>query len=59
MEISKETLVHAGPGFAVLTYNERQHLNGSFNDRFSTALMLARGDPPTPAWRHLHETMFA
>lgn len=59
MEITAETLVHAGPGFAVMTYNERQHLNGSFNDRFSTVLMLDRGEGAVPAWRHLQETMFA
>ena len=57
MEISNEALVHASPGFAVLTYNERQHLGGSFNDRFSTVLMLAGADASIPVWRHLHETM--
>ena len=59
MEITKETLVHAGPGFALMTYNERQHLNGSFTDRFSTVLMLDRGEGAPPAWRHLQETMIA
>ncbi len=57
MEISRETLVHAGPGFAVLTYTERQHLNGASTDRFSTVLMLDRGEDAIPAWRHLQETM--
>lgn len=59
MEISRETLVHAGPGFALMTYTERQHLAGATTDRFSTVLMLDRGDAALPAWRHLHETMFA
>ena len=59
MEISNETLVHAGPDFALLTYNERQHLNGAFTDRFSTVLMLNRGDAVPPAWRLLQETMLA
>ena len=59
MEITKETLVYAGPGFAVMTYNERQHLNGAFTDRFSTVLMLDKGSDGPPAWRHLQETMFA
>lgn len=54
MEIINETLVHGGPGFALMTYNERQHLNGAFND----VLMLDHGEG-VPAWRHLHETMFA
>ncbi len=58
MEITEETLVHAGPGFAAMTYNERQHLGGSATDRFSTVLMLDRGEGGVPAWRHLHETMF-
>ena len=56
MAITNEAVVHAGPGFAVLTYNERQHLNGTHNDRFSTVLMLDRGEAG-PAWRHLQETM--
>ena len=59
MEITRETLVHAGPGFAVLTYNERQHLGGTHTDRFSTVVMLDRGERVVPAWRHLQETMFA
>ena len=58
MAISNERLVHAGPGHALLTYNERQHLNGGFTDRFSTVLMLDRGEGAAPAWRHLQETMF-
>lgn len=58
MEITNENLVHSGPGFAALTYNERQHQNGAYTDRFSTVLMLDRGDASVPAWRHLHETMF-
>ncbi|MBN8875429.1 MAG: DUF4440 domain-containing protein [Rhodospirillales bacterium] len=58
MEISQETLIHAGEGVALMSYVERQHLNGSFNDRFSTVLMLDRGADATPAWRHLQETMF-
>ena len=57
MEISEEKVVHAGPGFALLTYNERQHANGSSNNRFSTALMLDRGEDAVPAWRHLQETV--
>lgn len=59
MEITHEQLVHGGPGFAVMTYNERQHLNGTVTDRFSTVLMLDRGDGAGPAWRHLQETMIA
>lgn len=59
MEITQETLVHAGPGFALMTYNERQHLNGATTDRFSTVLMLDQGADAPPAWRHLQETMFA
>ncbi len=59
MEITHETLVHAAPGVAVMTYNERQHLNGAFTDRFSTVVMLDRGAEAVPAWRHLQETMFA
>ena len=59
MEIANETLVHAGAGFAVMTYNERQHRDGAFNDRFSTVLMLDRGGAALPAWRHLQETMLA
>ncbi|BCM81665.1 DUF4440 domain-containing protein [Methylobacterium indicum] len=58
MEIGRETVVHSGPGFAVLTYTERQHLNGTVTDRFSTVLMLDRGEAG-PAWRHLQETMIA
>jgi hypothetical protein len=57
MEISEETVVHAGPGFALLSYNERQHAGGGVNDRFSTVLMLDRGEGTSPAWRHLQETM--
>ena len=57
MEISDEKVVHAGPGFALLTYNECQHANGSSNNRFSTVLMLDRGEDEVPAWRHLQETM--
>ena len=59
MEISNETLVHAAPGIAVMTYNERQHLNGTATDRFSTVVMLDRGESVSPAWRHLQETMIA
>lgn len=59
MEITEESLLHTGPGFALMTYKERQHLNGSFTDRFSTVLMLDRGEAATPAWRHLQETMIA
>ena len=59
MEITNEALCHEGPGFALLTYNERQHLGGSFTDRFSTVLMLDRGEEALPAWRHLQETMIA
>src|SRR5947209_7456021 len=55
MEITHETVRHSGPGFALLTYNERQHLNGLFTDRFSTVLMLDRGRAACPAWRHLQE----
>lgn len=58
MEIGRETVVHSGPGFALLTYTERQHLNGATTDRFSTVLMLDRGEAG-PAWRHLQETMIA
>ncbi len=58
MEITDEIVRHSGPGFALLTYNERQHLNGAFTDRFSTILMLDRGEQG-PAWRHLQETMIA
>jgi hypothetical protein len=57
MEISNETLVHTDPGIAVMTYNERQHQNGAFTDRFSTVVMLDRGEAAIPAWRHLQETM--
>lgn len=57
MQISGETLVHAGPGFALMTYVERQTLAGTTTDRFSTVLMLDAGG--TPVWRHLHETMIA
>lgn len=59
MEIAGETLVHAGPGFALMTYTERQHLAGAATDRFSTVLMLDRGEAAPPAWRHLQETMSA
>lgn len=59
MEITHETVRHSGPGLALLTYNERQHLGGAFTDRFSTVLMLDRGDAACPAWRHLQETMIA
>lgn len=59
MEITNEAVCHSGPGFALLTYNERQHLNGAFTDRFSTVLMLDRGDAESPAWRHLQETMLS
>lgn len=58
MEITNEALVYAVPGFALMTYTERQHLNGAFTDRFSTVLMLDHGDG-APLWRHLHETMLA
>lgn len=58
MEISQETLLHAGQGFALMTYIERQHLNGAVTDRFSSVLMLAGGDG-APLWRHLQETMIA
>lgn len=59
MEITEETLLHSGPGFALMTYKERQHLAGSLTDRYSTVLMLDRGEGATPAWRHLQETMIA
>ena len=59
MEITEETVLHSGAGFALLTYKERQHLSGSFTDRFSTVLMLDRGEGTVPAWRHLQETMIA
>jgi hypothetical protein len=57
MEISGETLVHAGPDLAVMTYQERQHLAGTVTDRFSTVLMLNRNGHPV--WRHLQETLLA
>lgn len=57
MEISGEMLVHEGPGFAVMTYQERQHLAGAVTNRFSTVLMLERHG--APVWRHLQETMIA
>lgn len=56
MQIADETVTHAGPGFALMTYTERQHLAGAVTDRFSTVLMLDHGGP-LPAWRHLQETM--
>ena len=57
MEITHETVIHATSGIAVMTYNERQHLNGAVTDRFSTVVMLDRGESAFPAWRHLQETM--
>lgn len=57
MTITEETLVHAGPGFALLTYSERQEQDGARTDRFSTVLMLDRGGAALPVWRHLQETM--
>ena len=59
MSISGETLRHGGPGFALLTYQERQAQGGTVTDRFSTVLMLDRAETAGPAWRHLHETMLA
>jgi hypothetical protein len=59
MEISNETLVYAASDIAVMTYNERQHLNGTFTDRFGTVVMLDRGEAAFPAWRHLQETMIS
>lgn len=57
MEITNETVIHEAPGLAVLTYNERQRLNGAVTDRYSTVLLLDRGAGKVPAWRHLQETM--
>ncbi|MBN8902138.1 MAG: hypothetical protein BGO51_25680 [Rhodospirillales bacterium 69-11] len=57
MEIGNERLVHAGPGFALMTYTERQHLGGGVTVRLSTVLMLDHGAGAIPAWRHLQETM--
>ena len=59
MQISQQAVCHSGSGWAVLTYHERQHLNRSFTDRFSTVLMLDRGEAAGPVWRHLQETMIA
>ena len=58
MEVTQETVIHPGPGVAVMTYTERQHLNGAYTDRFSTVVMIDRGPSAIPAWRHLQETMF-
>jgi hypothetical protein len=57
MEITNETIIHEAHGVAMLTYNERQHLNGAVTDRYSTVLLLDRGTGTVPAWRHLQETM--
>lgn len=57
MEIGDETLLHSGPGLAVMSYRERQHLGGAVTNRFSTVLMLERNG--MPVWRHLQETMIA
>lgn len=57
MEISDEMLVHEGPGFAAMTYQERQRLGATVTDRFSTVLMMERAG--APVWRHLQETMIA
>lgn len=57
MEITAETLLHASPGATLMTYNERQTLDGRVTDRFSTVFMLESAG--VPVWRHLQETMIA
>ena len=57
MEITDETLLHTGPGAALMTYNERQTLDGHVTNRLSTVFMLESAG--MPVWRHLQETMIA